>query len=134
MKDSKVVPVSENTMNKILKDKIYLFPKINNIHHQNIRYIFFYVIKPVQKIIYYAEIDKYIDDAEHMINIIEKMKMFREPLKHASAYSFLKIKKLKNDIVFNKNGSNIQRATYGECSKILMMKDTGELCAVKDGV
>jgi len=56
-----------------------------------------------------------------MINLIEKMKTFRDPSKKASAYKFSKIEKLKSPIRFL-DSTTIQGRINGNFDKIIKLK------------
>ena len=75
--NSTVVPISEYAFSQSVKNKMYFFPKPKSMNKE-IKYIFFYRIKPIQAITHYGIIKKHIEDADKMITLIEKMKTFRE--------------------------------------------------------
>ena len=123
--NSTVVPIGEYAFSQIVESKMYFFPKPKKMNKE-IRYIFFYRVKPIQAITHYGIIEKQIEDADKMINLFEKMKTFRDPSKKASAYKFSKVEKLKNEIPFNK-GTSIQGRINGNFDKIIKIKSTKEL-------
>ncbi|MBS3154994.1 hypothetical protein J4404_00675 [Candidatus Woesearchaeota archaeon] len=129
--NSTVVPISEYAFSQSVKNKMYFFPKPKSMNKE-IKYIFFYRIKPIQAITHYGIIKKHIEDADKMITLIEKMKTFREPSKKASAYIFLKVKKLKNKIPFDDDSNSIQGRINGNFDKIIKLKNTKDLFK-KDG-
>lgn len=121
--DSVVVPIGEYTFSEVLKSKLYFFPKSKKSNN-GLHYMFFYRVKPVQAITHYAEIKELIQDADKMINIIEKMKSFKDPSKSASAYKFSKIEKLNKEIPFDNQGSSIQGRINGTFENIIKLKST----------
>ena len=120
--NSTVVPIGEYAFSQVVKNTLYFFPKPKrmNIH---VKYIFFYQVKPVQAITHYGVIEKQIEDADTMINLIDKMKTFRDPSKKASAYKFSKIEKLKTEIPFT-NSTSIQGRINGNFDTIIKLKNT----------
>jgi hypothetical protein len=128
--DSVVVPIGEFTFSKVLKSKLYFFPKPKKPNN-SLKYMFFYRVKPVQTITHYAKIQELIVDADKMIDVIEKMKSFKDPSKSASAYKFLKIVKLKTEIPFDNLGSSIQGKINGIFEDIIKLKSTKGLFKTK---
>lgn len=120
--NSTVVPIGEYAFSQIVKTKTYFFPQPKKIN-QNLKYLFFYQTKPIQAITHYGIIEKHIENADKMINLIEKMKTFRDPSKKASAYKFSKIEKLKLAISFL-NSTSIQGRINGNFDKIIKLKST----------
>ncbi|MCM2325249.1 MAG: hypothetical protein NDI94_02210, partial [Candidatus Woesearchaeota archaeon] len=131
-KDSIVVPIGEYAFSEILKSKIYFFPKprTNKIH---LKYVFFYRVKPIQAITHFGVIETFIEDADNLINIIEKMKSFKEPSKIASAYKFSSIVELDNKIFFDIKGFSIQGRINGNFEEIKSLKTTKGLFNKKNG-
>ncbi|MBU0627623.1 MAG: hypothetical protein KKC75_00395 [Nanoarchaeota archaeon] len=123
--NSTVVPIGEYAFSQIAKNKIYFFskPKKMNTH---IKYVFFYQVKPIQAITHYGIIEQQIEDADKRINLIEKMKTFRDPSKKASAYKFSRIEKLNSSIPFS-DSTSIQGRINGNFDKIINLKNTGGL-------
>lgn len=131
MIDSVVVPISEYTFSEVLKSKLYFFPKSKKTIKNGLKYVFFYRVKPIQAITHYGLIQELIIDADEMINIVEKMKTFKDPLKEASAYRFLKIEELKTKIPLDVKGSSIQGRINGNFEEIIRLKTTKELFKTK---
>ena len=130
IKNSTVVPVGDYAFSQIVKSKMYFFPK-NQKSNSNIKYIFFYRVKPVQAITHYGIIEKRIEHADKMINLIQKMKSFKDPTKKASAYKFSKIVPLENKIPFDSKGTAVQGRINGNFDNIIKLKTTQELFNVK---
>jgi hypothetical protein len=121
--DSVVVPIGEYTFSEVLKSKLYFFPRAKKSNN-GLKYMFFYRVKPVQAITHYGEIKEMILDADKLIDIIEKMKSFKDPAKPASAYKFSKIEKLKKEIPFDNESSSIQGRINGKFENIIKLKST----------
>lgn len=121
--DSVVVPIGEYTFSEVLKSKLYFFPRAKKSNN-GLKYMFFYRVKPIQAITHFGEIKELIQDANKMINIIEKMKSFKDPSKPASAYRFSKIEKLDKEIPFDSKGSSIQGRINGMFENIIKLKST----------
>ena len=130
IKNSTVVPIGDYAFSQIVKSKMYFFPK-NQKSNSNIKYIFFYRVKPVQAITHYGIIEKRIEHADKMINLIQKMKSFKDPTKKASAYKFSKIVPLENKIPFDSKGVAVQGRINGNFDSIIKLKTTQELFNVK---
>jgi len=121
--DSIVVPIGEESFSTVIKRKIYFFPRPKKMNKE-IKYIFFYRIKPIQAITHYGIIEKQIENADEMINLIDKMKIFRDPSKKASAYEFSKIEELKIKIPLDNTGPSIRGRIKSEFNKIIKLKST----------
>ena len=121
--DSLIVPVSEYTFSRANKNKIYYYPRARQ-PTKNIRYVFFYIVKPIQAITHYGIIKKHVKDADDMIDLLEKMRSFKDPTKEASAYKFSKIIPLKSKVRFDSNAPTIQNRVYGNHKKIIALKTT----------
>ena len=126
IKNSTVVPIGDYAFSQIVKSKMYFFPKTQK-SNSNIKYIFFYRVKPVQAITHYGIIKKRIEDADKMINLIQKMKSFKDPTKKASAYKFSKIVPLENKIPFDTKGTAVQGRINGNFNSIIKLKTTQAL-------
>ena len=126
IKNSTVVPIGDYAFLQIVKSKTFFFPKTKK-SNSNIKYIFFYRIKPVQAITHYAVIEKRIEDADKMISLIQKMKSFKDPAKKASAYKFSKVVALENKIPFDSKGTAIQGRINGNFDNIIKLKTTQAL-------
>ena len=125
-----VVPIGKYAFSQIIKSKTYFFPKTQK-SNSNIKYIFFYRVKPVQAITHYGLIEKRIEDADKMINLIQKMKSFKDPTKQASAYKFSRIIKLGNKIPFDNKGTAVQGRINGNFDNIIKLKTTQALFSGK---
>ena len=121
-----IVPIGEYAFSQIVKNKLYFFPKTQRTNN-NIKYVFFYRVKPVQAITHYGLIEKRIEDADKMINLIQKMKSFKDPTKQASAYQFSKIIALRNKIPFDRKGTAVQGRINGNFDSIIKLKTTQAL-------
>lgn len=128
--DSIVVPIGEYTFSQILTKKTYFLPRQGK-RNIDMKYIFFYRVKPIQAITHYGIIEKYIDDADGMLNIIEKMKSFSDPAKSASAYKFSKVQELENPIPLDRECNSIQGRISGTFEKISKLKTTKGLFKTK---
>ena len=126
LKNAMVVPIGEYAFSQIVKSKTYIFPKTQK-SNSNIKFIFFYRVKPVQAITHYGLIEKRIEDVEKMINLIQKMKSFKDPTKKASAYKFSKIVALKNKIPYDSKGTAVQGRINGNFDNIIKLKTTQAL-------
>ena len=103
-----IVPVGSESIDFMKKKGYYLYPK--GSIKRNVGAIYFYVSRPECKIKFYSIITKKIDDAEDLTNIYEKMKMFKDPTKEASAFKLKKVTQLSKPIVQGKKIK--QRATH----------------------
>ena len=126
IKNSTVVPIGDYAFSQILKSKTYFFPKTQK-SNINIKYIFFYRVKPIQAITHYGVIEKRIEDADKLIDIIQKMRSFKDPTKKASAYKFSKVVVLKNKIPFDSKGTAVQGRINGNFDSIIKLKTTQAL-------
>ena len=126
LKNAMVVPIGEYAFSQMVKSKMYFFPKTQK-SNSNIKYIFFYRVKPVQAITHYGIIKRRIEDADKMINLIQKMKSFKDPTKQASSYKFSKIAALKNKIPFDNKGTAVQGRINGNFDRIIKLKTTRAL-------
>lgn len=109
--DSIVLPVGEYTFESVLKTKLYFYPRVRN-RRKGINYLFFYRIAPIYAVTHYGIIEDVVDNADDLINVLEKMKFFADPDKEASAYKLSKIIELPKPIIHKKGQPSIQHRLY----------------------
>lgn len=121
--DSVVVPVGEYSFSLILKRKLYFFPQRKS-PLDNVKYVFFYRVKPIQAITHYGIIEKYIENADNMLDITEKMISFRDPAKVASAYKFSALKELDRAVTKDKKTVSLEGKVRGNFDRIINLEST----------
>ena len=90
----------------------------------DIKYVFFYRVKPIQAITHYGIIEKFIENADSMIEITEKMISFRDPVKAASAYKFSALKELDRVVPKDKKSASLEGKIRGNFNRIINLEST----------